>query len=422
MDAIVKPTALQAQWQDDEFGIFVHFGINTFNNKEWSDGTFPASSFNPTKLDCNQWVSVAKNAGAKYMILVCKHHDGFCNWQTATTDYSVKSSPWKGGKGDVVAEFVDACRKHGMKFGFYLSPWDRHEPKYTDKNAYDEFYAAQLTELVTTYANPGEIYELWFDGAGSTGRVYNWSLFMDIVRKHQPNAMIFNMGDLTIRWVGNESGYAPYPHWNVVESKNADEFALDGKTKADGSGDKWLPAECDVPIRHRHWFHHKGLWGILYRKMLFKKDKLVELYERSVGHGANLLLNLAPTEDGLFNQTDINRLSDAMEEVRRRYSTPLAKTSGHGKEVVLKLPEESQVSAVIIQEDILEGGERVRAYSLEAMINGTWRAVKPQEATISIGHKKIDKLFPPITTDTIKLMITESIADPLIRNFAAFRF
>jgi alpha-L-fucosidase len=417
---IVNPTEAQARWQDDEFGIFVHFGMNTFNNKEWSDGTCKVESFNPTQLDCEQWVTVAKSAGARYMVLVCKHHDGFCTWQTKTTEYCVRNSPWKGGKGDVVAEFVAACRKHGMQFGFYLSPWDRHEPRYKDKEAYDNFYAAQLEELITGYANAGEIYELWFDGAGSTGRVYDWPKFMGIVKEHQPNAMIFNMGDLTIRWVGNEDGVAPYPTWNVVQAHDAEKFAYE-KVKADGTGDKWIPAECDVPIHHRHWFHHKGAWGVLYHRMLFSKMKLVEIYEKSVGHGANLLLNLAPTDKGLFSKRDVARLGEMVDEIRRRYGGSIAETSGTGSEVVLDLKEPTLVTAVMLQEDTRQG-ERVREYKLQAKLDGTWQELDLEEPGIAIGHKKIDKLVTPVNTMAIKLVITRSVAEPIIKSFKAYSF
>jgi alpha-L-fucosidase len=420
MTNIVKPTEAQTSWQDDEFGIFVHFGMNTFNNKEWSDGTCKVDSFNPTQLDCEQWVTVAKNAGVKYMVLVCKHHDGFCLWQTKTTEYCVRNSPWKGGKGDVVAEFVAACRKHGMQFGFYLSPWDRHEPRYKDKDAYDNFYASQLEELITGYAKEGEIYELWFDGAGSTGRVYDWPQFMDIVKKHQPNAMIFNMGDLTIRWVGNENGVAPYPTWNVVQSDDAERFAYE-KVKADGTGNKWIPAECDVPIHHRHWFHHKGAWGILYYRMLFSKKKLVEIYEQSVGHGANLLLNLAPTEQGLFSKRDVARLGEMVDEIRRRYGASIAETSGTGSEILLELKETTLVTAIILQEDIRQG-ERVKEYRICAKTGDTWHEISLQEPGIAIGHKKIDKPVEPLRTTAIKLVITKSIAEPIIKAFKVYSF
>ncbi len=388
-----------------EFGVFCHFGINTFNNLEWSDGTKNPSSFNPTRLDCEQWVRVAKEAGAKYMVLTCKHHDGFCLWQTDTTDYSVKASPFKDGKGDVVAEFVAACRKHGMKFGFYLSPWDRHEPRYKDKVAYDQFYVAQLTELVTRYAKKDEIFELWFDGAGSTGREYDWDLFMGVIQQYQSRAIRFNMCNPTIRWVGNEGGYAPYPNWNLITHDNQQ---------------VWMSAECDVPIRLRHWFHHTGLWGIIYRLSLMSTKKLVTLYERSVGHGANLLLNIAPTREGLFSKTDVKRVLSLGREIRRRYGTPLAGTAGTGREIVLILPEPALVNATITQEDILEG-ERVKAYHIEGKIGNQWKTLQTQEPTISIGHKKIDKLTRPIQVSALKLVILESVGDPLIQSFKAFK-
>jgi alpha-L-fucosidase len=417
--SILKPNEDQLKWADAEFGMFCHFGMNTFVNKEWSDGTFPPSKFNPTKLDCEQWVTAAKAAGINYMVLTTKHHDGFCLWQTKTTDYSVKSSPWKNGKGDVVAEFVAACRKHGMKFGFYLSPWDRHEPKYKDKDAYDSFYAAQLTELLTQYANKDEIFELWFDGAGSTGRVYDWKRFMAIIKEHQSRAVIFNMGDHTIRWVGNENGYAPYPTWNVAKSEEKDNY-LRSIAQTDIPGEYWIPAECDVPIHHFHWFHHTGLKGIIYKKMLFSKDKLVELYERSIGHGANLLLNLAPTKEGLLSATDITRLNEMVAEVRKRYSKPLATISGRGKELVLKLPQKTSINAIILQEDIREG-ERIRKYHLEALIDGQWKIITLEEPGISVGHKKIDK-FVTLQTDAIKIIVEDSVAEPIIRNFQAFSY
>ncbi len=388
-----------------EFGVFCHFGINTFNNLEWSDGTKDPSSFNPTRLDCEQWVRVAKEAGAKYMVLTCKHHDGFCLWQSETTDYSVKASPYKNGNGDVVAEFVAACRKHGMKFGFYLSPWDRHETRYMDKVAYDQFYAAQLRELVTRYAQKDEIFELWFDGAGSAGREYDWDLFMGVIQQYQSRAIRFNMCNPTIRWVGNEGGYAPYPNWNVTTCNHQQ---------------VWMPAECDVPIRLRHWFHHTGLWGIIYRLSLLSTKKLVTLYEKSVGHGANLLLNIAPTREGLFSKIDVKRVLSLAREIRRRYGTPLAGAAGTGKEIVLKLPATTLVNATIAQEDIREG-EQVKAYHLEADIGGHWERVKTLEPTISIGHKKIDKFARPVQTSALKLVISEAAGNPLIQSFRAFK-
>jgi len=402
---IIKPTPEQVQWQDMEFCVFVHFSINTFNNREWSDGTFSPKTFNPKHLDCEQWVKVAQAAGAKYMILVCKHHDGFCLWQTDTTDYSVKSSPYKNGAGDVVAEFVAACRKFGMRFGFYLSPWDRHAPEYADKLAYDQYYAAQLAELLSRYADYNEVFELWFDGAGSEGRVYDWDMFLGVINQYQPGAVRFQSAYPTIRWVGNEKGYTPYPNWNLISQ--------------DGT-EIWAPAECDVPIHLYHWFHHTGLWGIAYRITLQSTKKLVDLYEKSVGHGANLLLNIAPTTDGLFSKRDIKRVLALGAEIRRRYDTPLAETAGSGITLELPLPTPMSVNCVVLQEDITEG-ERVRKYSIEVKSGVNWVRVQTSEQTISIGHKKIDKFAIPITTPALRLVVAEATAEPIIRSFRAYQ-
>ena len=188
---IAKPTKQQLEWQDMEMGMFCHFGLNTFMDREWGDGTDSPECFDPKALDCSQWVLAAKKAGMKYLILTAKHHDGFCLWPTKTTDYSVKSSPWENGKGDVVKLCSEACEKEGIHFGLYLSPWDRNAPCYSNKEEYDKFYLRQLTELITQY---GPLVELWFDGAGSEGREYDWASVMEAINKYQPKAMVFNIG------------------------------------------------------------------------------------------------------------------------------------------------------------------------------------------------------------------------------------
>ena len=242
--AIPTPAQLHYQ-QEHAFALFLHFGINTFYGKEWSDGTLDPAGFNPTELDTRQWVDTAKEAGAAHVILTAKHHDGFCLWQTDTTDYSVASSPWKDGKGDVVAELAEACRDAGLGLGLYLSPWDRHEESWeTDHAAYDAFYLRQLEELTTRY---GPIYELWFDGAGSEQHPYDWDAIMDVIDRNQPGAMVFNMGRPTVRWVGNEDGLASDPCWYTV-SETEKSMYTDAREGLPGGG-WYLPPECDVSIR-----------------------------------------------------------------------------------------------------------------------------------------------------------------------------
>ena len=406
MNELAKPSPQQLAWQDMELGMFCHFGMNTFCDQEWGDGTDSAEIFNPEQLDARQWARTAKRAGFKYLVLTAKHHDGFCLWPTKTTDYSVKSSPWKGGKGDVVREVADACREEGLQFGLYLSPWDRHEPCYPDKEAYDDFYAEQLTELLTGY---GPLVEVWFDGAGSQGREYDWNRIIGLIDKYQPDAMVFNMGRPTIRWVGNEDGVAPYPCWNTATTAKESMFTSDMMTWMEGTP-AWVPAECDVPIRKLHWFWHPD-----DEASLRSLEEVLDIYYRSVGHGATLLLNISPDNRGLLPEVDVERVIEFGDEIRRRFGQPVGQTSGEGTELLLKLEYIQPVNHVIIMEDIAHG-ERVREYVLEAFSHGEWKELVRGSA---IGHKKIDR-FDTVETDQLRVRILSSVEQPLIRNLAAY--
>lgn len=408
-NTIAVPSAAQLKWQDMELGMFCHFGMNTFTGNEWGEGHDSPLLFNPTDFDAGQWARVAKRAGFQYLILTAKHHDGFCLWQTDTTDYSVRSSPWKDGKGDVVQEVADACRAEGIAFGLYLSPWDRHESCYPDKEAYDDFYAAQLTELLTRY---GPLVEVWFDGAGSEGRDYDWERIISLVEKYHPDAMRFNMGVPTIRWVGNEDGIAPYPCWNRAESAKVSMFTKDMLTWMPRTP-KWVPAECDVPIRKQSWFWHEG-----EENKIRSHEELVDIYYRSVGHGCNLLMNLAPDNRGLIPDADADAAIALLDEMRRRFGAPVGETSGSGLLVTWASPHPVTVDHAMIAEDIAYG-EIVRAYVLEAKAeNGAWLELTRGSA---IGHKKIDG-FRPIVTDEIRLRIeeTDAGASPTIRELKLF--
>src|ERR1700730_12249535 len=229
----VKPSPQQVEWQDLEFGVIIHFGPNTFQDREWGDGTADPRVFAPSEFDPEQWMRAIKTAGARYVVMVAKHHDGFCLWPTGQTDYSVKKSPWKAGKGDVVGEVAASARKYGLKVGGYLSPWDRHEPRYSSSPDYDKYYAAQLDEIGQNY---GELVEFWLDGSGSAGHVYNFPSIIEGLRPYQPNTLVFadtglfEYGD--IRWVGNEQGIVPRENWNVIDRH---EFL------------RWRPVEADTP-------------------------------------------------------------------------------------------------------------------------------------------------------------------------------
>src|SRR6202167_5803503 len=301
----VKPSPQQVAWQDLEFGVIIHFGPNTFMDREWGDGTADPNVFNPSAFDPEQWMRAIKAAGAKYVVMVAKHHDGFCLWPTEQTNYSIKASPWKDGKGDVVGDVARAARKYGLRFGVYLSPWDRHEPRYKDSAAYDDYYQAELSELASNY---GDLVEFWLDGAGSAGHVYNFPKIIETLRTYQPNTIVFadtglfEYGDA--RWVGNESGRVPYENWNVIDRHGYL---------------RWRPVEADTPLRQNHWFWHPN-----DEASLKSLNELLTTYDDTVGRGAQLMLGMAPDRRGLLPDSDVARLEEFGQALRARYGHNLA--------------------------------------------------------------------------------------------------
>jgi len=391
-----KPTPAQAAWQDLELSAFVHFGINTFTDREWGEGTEDPALFHPTGFDARQWVRAFKAAGLKLLILTAKHHDGFCLWPSRFTEHSVKSSPWRGGKGDVVREVAAACREGGIKFGFYLSPWDRHESTYGSP-AYNDHFLNQLRELLTGY---GPIAEVWFDGANGEGpngqrQEYDWARYYALVRELQPNALIAICGP-DIRWVGNESGLA-----------RPDESSLQ---PAEGGGFRWYPAECDVSLRPG-WFYHAAEDGQV--KTL---DQLLEIYYSSVGRNSGLLLNVPPDRRGLIHENDAKRLAEFGAAIRRRFGRSIAETRGRGRIFEVALDRPTVVDHVVIMEDIRQG-ERVLEYVVEGLVGGDWKEVCRGSV---IGHKRIDR-FAPVEVAKLRLRCLDARAEPVIRQFAVYR-
>ncbi len=381
---IPRPTATQLAWQRMHFGVFFHFGVNTFHAAEWSDGTLPAESFDPTDFDADQWVDTARRAGACYVVLTAKHHDGFCLWPTETTTYSVRSSPWRAGQGDVVAEVADACRRQGLGMGIYLSPWDRNAACYSDPPAYDDFYRRQLTELCTRY---GPLTEVWFDGAGSTGREYDWPSIIEVVRHHQPDAVVFNMGEPDIRWVGNEDGLAHDPVDYAVGSTELSTYVTDTQELAEA---RYLPPECDVSIR-RGWF-----WAEDDEPK--SVEHLLAIYYASIGRGANLLLNLPPDHRGLLPDEDVARVLEWRAELDDRFPHPvpatLASSSPHAWTLTFDRP--TQIDHVILHEDY-EAGQRVTGHRIAA------DGVTLAEA-MTIGEQRIHAFAPVVVSElTIEL-------------------
>ena len=323
-----RPTPGQAAWQDMELEMFIHFAPSTWQDTQGDNLSTPLSAINPQQLDTEQWAEIALAMGAKQIVFVAKHVGGFCWWQTNTTSYSVAHTPWRGGKGDVMKDLAASCRKRGLKLGVYLSPADRmlgvgvggRASTYVAQECYNKIYRQQLTELLSRY---GEISEVWFDGS-------NVVPVEDSLRRLAPRAMVFQGPQATIRWVGNELGVAPYPAWNALSwdrARSGVATAYDGNP----NGEAWLPSECDARIR-RDWF-----WSTKNADTLKSVAQLLEMYYRSVGHGAVLLLNQTPDTSGRIPEADARRAAEFGAEIRRRFTRPLAETNGTGSVVDLAL-------------------------------------------------------------------------------------
>ena len=395
-----QPTVQQLAWQDLELGMFCHFGVNTFTGREWGDGSEDPAIFQPTHLDCKQWAREARKAGIRYAILTAKHNDGFCLWPTRTTEYCIRNSPWKDSKGDVVREFVEAMCEEGILPGLYCSPWDRNASCYADPKAYSAFYNEQLRELCTNY---GPLVEIWFDGAGSEGYSYDWESIMHTVHTLQPDALVFQMGDPDIRWVGNESGFAPYTLSNVVTMQQGQRETL-----------MYQPFEVDTPICAQRWFWHKD--NAAYIRSL---TELIGVYYRSVGHGGNLLLNLAPTHEGLLAEDEVARLQELAGEIKKRFGGPVG-SAEHGEAILeIELPQPMLLTRFLAMED-LSDGEHIRAWQLEAENEDRGVAIWDYIASGStLGHKRLSD-FAPIVTRRVRLRVLRADGQARLRCLQVF--
>ena len=427
--ANVKPDHTQLErLRETPFYAFVHFSPNTYTNLEWGDGTEDPAIFNPTELDCEQWVKAIKSAGMKGLILTAKHHDGFCLWQTKYTEHSIKNSPYKNGKGDIVKECAEACKKNGIKFGFYLSPWDRNSKLYgTDE--YNDYYVNQLTELLTNY---GEIFHVWFDnacGEGPNGKkqVYDFDRYIKTIRKYQPNATFFNdKGGM--RWCGNEAGKAAHAQWCVVpyELCSISEHKTEVEPLMEGSLDDirnseailgsianimyskaltFCPAETDMSIRPG-WFYHEN-------EEPHSLDRLFETYLRTVGGNTTFNLNIPPMPNGKFNEKDVERLKELGNKINAEFGTNLAEDAeitenktpdSYQTEFIVKLKKKQPLKYIELAETIAEG-QKVEAFRIYSKTDdGFWNF---EEHGTTIGSRKIVAL-DDVTTDEIKVQITSA--------------
>ncbi len=413
-----RPTRAQLDWQRDEFALFVHFGVNTFTDREWGDGSENPRIFDPAVLDARQWTRSARAAGVKSMILTAKHHDGFCLWPTRTTTHSVASSPWRGGTGDLVREFVDACRAEGIRPGLYLSPWDRHEPTYGDSPRYNDLYVAQLTELLTQY---GEIHEVWFDGANAEGpngrkQVYDWPRTWGTVRRLQPRAVMFSDAGPDVRWIGNESGTAGTTNWSTVDPRIVTAPGVSGDEvmrslqHGDRDGTVWRPGETDVSIRPG-WFYHPA-----EDTKVRSADNLVDLFFTSVGRNSKLLLNVPPTRDGLFHATDVAALQgmrtrlDAMfaQNLAARTRTAFRVKTPTSAESTLTFAAPVTIGLLDLAESIASG-QRAARYRVETDDGRGWQ---PLTQGTTIGHRKLEKVSAG-GVRRLRVLLDETVDRPL---------
>ena len=390
------PDERQSAWQDMEYYMFCHFGPNTFTDKEWGDGTENPDVFCPEALDCDQWAATAEAAGMKGIVITAKHHDGFCLWPSAYSDHTVAQSSWRDGKGDVLRELSDACRAHGLKFGIYISPWDRNHPTYGTE-AYNAVFANTVREAHEKY---GPVFEQWFDGAckpgpGQRAMPYDWDLFNSTVYSVSPDAVIFSDVGPDCRWVGNEKGYVGETNWCRLDTEGFTPGAgappRDTLNMGNVYGSHWIPAECDVSIRPG-WFYSPDT-----DDKVKTVDELMEIWFASVGRGANLILNVPPDRTGRINSIDSTRLME-FKAARDAFFS-----------------EKEGSDCVVVMED-LRYGQKIRSFVVEAKGPSGWKQVA---SGTTVGHKRIVR-FPHQDTDRIRVRVTASFGKPLIRSVETY--
>jgi alpha-L-fucosidase len=412
------PTKQQLAWHEKEFYLFMHFGPNTFTNLEWGKGSEDPNVFNPTAIDCNQWASIAKAAGAKGIIITAKHHDGFSLWPSKFSKHTVRESKWMNGKGDVIKMLSEACKKAGIEMGVYISPWDRNHPEYGTA-AYNDIYIQTMKELLTGYGN---LTELWWDGANGEGpngkkQVYDFTRFKDSAMSYQPNILIFSDIGPHIRWVGNENGLINETNWNLLDTagfkRGEGAPANDTLNRGNFNGKNWIGAEADVSIR-KGWFYHEE------EDSTVKSGKtLFNLYLNSVGHGGNLLLNVPPNRKGLIAPQDSAALMDFRKIREAAFKTNLFKnaiTKNSKNEIDICLTTPVTINSIQLQEQI-KFGQRVIRFEIYA---GDKEAdMKKIAGSTTIGRKKIVQ-FPTTTAKCFKVKIIETKASPIMGAVAGY--
>lgn len=437
------PTPRQLAWHDLEFYWFIHFGPNTFTDKEWGHGDEPADAFNPTALDCNQWAAIAKQSGAKGIILTAKHHDGFCLWPSQYSKHTVRESKWKNGKGDVVKALSEACKANGLLFGIYLSPWDRNHPDYGTP-AYNDVYVNTMTEVVNQY---GPLFEFWWDGANGEGpngkrQVYDFNRFEKVIKELAPDAVVFSDIGPDIRWVGNERGIAGKTNWNLLDTagftRGAGAPSQDTLNQGNVNGRNWIPSECDVSIRPG-WFYHAE-----EDDKVKTAEQLFDLYLKSVGRGSSFLLNVPPDRRGLIHASDSAALAgfkkyrdesfadNLFKNMQVGYTTPSGKAvtksfsngfsekyinTGGGNNIITVQPGKEATINCLLLKEYLPLGQSIKQF--KCLLKKGDDIVKTIGGT-TIGHKRL-LTFDATAVTAVDIVIEDTKGNALISDIAAYR-
>lgn len=407
---VATPSAIQYQWHEQERIMFVCLDPCTWQGREYDDHSLPLDRINPASLDTDQWCETAQLWGAKEILFVAKHTGGFCWWQTETTDYGIKDTPYKNGNGDVLGELSESCKKYGLNLGIYVYPGDdtwgagigsggkTSDP--SKQEAYNEVFRTQLTEVLSNY---GEAIEVWFDGSCIID-------VSDILEKYAKNSVIFQGPHATLRWPGTESGKLFYPVWNAIKREDM-ATGVSTQVHGDPNGDVWAPLETNTTLYDHNWF-----WSPENEKKRKSMDHIMECYYKSVGYGSVFLLNSTPDTTGLIPEGDVAFYKAFGDEINRRFKKSIHETGKtNGKMVIMELPEKKLINHAVVMEDYREG-QRIREYSIDGFINGEWVVLCEGQ---SIGRKKID-YFEEITTSKLRLNIRKSVGEPLIRNLSVY--
>jgi alpha-L-fucosidase len=427
----VLPTPSQVQWADAEIGVIIHLDINIYSPDSFNyrrKETLPSLQvFRPSNLNTDQWIKAAQSAGAKYAVLVAKHGTGFCLWPSKVHDYTVAGTPWKNGKGDIVADFIKSCKKYGVRPGIYYSTGSNtyygvHNDNFFSSDARQSFNKMMLQQLTELWTRYGKLFEIWFDGGvlpSAKGGIADDVTKM--IKRYQPEALLFQgpgACNNLVRWVGNEAGKAPYPMWSRADTTTSSNGIVEIKNlHGNPDGPIWCPAESDFPNRKQSAWQGGWLWKANQEDKVLSVQDLVKLYYSTVGNNSNMLIGMAIDTAGTFPEKDAEYFAAFGKEISSRYRKSLGETHGSGNEIILNLGNKPiEINELVLMEDISKG-ENIRKYVIHAWLDNAW---KPVSEGISVGHKRLHQ-FSAVSTTKLRCIVSESVQTPVIKKMAVYK-